>query len=298
MRARRFLPPLSHLLAFDAVIRRGSVTAAADDLALTQSAVSRLLQALEDQLGCTLFLREKKRLIPTAAALRYQQDVTRALDMIQSASMKVVTNPDGGALSLAVLPTFATRWLGPRLGSFLNTNPGVSISLSTRIQRFDFDGEVFDAAIYYGRPDWPRAHLLELFPERLTACASPQFLALHPITVAADLLKLPLLHLENRPDAWNDWFRGQSAPYEPAPGMRMDTFSMMIQAAISGIGVALLPDYLAQIEISENRLCQILKGNIPAQGRYWLAWPDSRNDYAPLTAFRHWLEQAADPVSG
>ncbi|WP_410216574.1 LysR family transcriptional regulator [Paracoccus sp. (in: a-proteobacteria)] len=293
MRARRFMPSLNLLMAFDAVIRHGSVTAAADELALTQSAVSRLVQTLEAQLGCILFLRERKRLVPTASALGYQRDIARALDMIQSASMNVVTNPKGGTLSLAVLPTFATRWLGPRLAPFLTAHPGISVTLSTRIQRFDFDTSPFDAVIFYGMPDWPRADHLELFPERLTACAAPDFLQRHPITAPGDLDALPLMHLESRIDAWSDWFRGQGAQPRTASGMRMDTFSMMVQAAISGIGVALLPDYLAQIEISEGRLHPILRPAVPAGGSYWLAWPETRRDHGPIAAFSDWMRRIA-----
>lgn len=298
MRPRRFLPSLNLLLAFDAVIRHGSVTAAADDLSLTQSAVSRLVQALEEQLGCTLFLRERKRLVPTAAALAYQRDITRALDLIRNASMNVVTNPEGGTLSLAALPTFATRWLGPRLAQFLTQHPGISVNLSTRIQRFDFQTEIFDAVIFYGAPDWGHAQHLELFPERLTACAAPDFLRRHPIAVPSDLDGLPLMNLESRVQAWDDWFRGQGAEPRPAAGMRMDTFSMMVQASISGIGVALLPDYLARIEIAEGRLCPILKPAVPAQGSYWLAWPETKHGYGPIIAFRQWMAQAARQDAG
>ncbi len=292
LRQRRFLPNLSLLLAFDAVMRAGSVTGAAQELGLTQSTVSRLIQSLEAQLGLALFIRHKKRLIPTEAAGRYFRDISGALEIIQRASTSLIANPDGGTLDLAVLPTFATRWLAPRLPQFLSEHPGISINLTTRFRKFTFDAEPFDAVIYFGADDWPGAEYLKLFDERLTACAAPDFLAAHPVADAADLAGAVLLQLQTRPGAWSDWFAGQNAP-RPADtsGMMMDQFSMMIQAAISGLGVALLPDYLAQIEISEGRLCPILRPAVPGRGAYWLAWPERKAGLKPLEAFRAWLAE-------
>lgn len=289
MRQRRLLPSRSQLLALEAVIQCGSVTAAAAQLDLTQSTVSRLIQSLETQLGQDLFTRQRKKLIPNPAALNYAKDISRALDMIQRASMSLIANPAGGVLSLAVLPTFATRWLGPRLSGFLDTNPGVSVNTSSRIQRFDFDNELFDAAIYFGTPDWPNTRAIKLFDERFTACASAAFLARHSVQDARDVAALPLLQLETRPSGWQDWFAGQDADFSGANGMLMDQFSMMAQAAISGLGIALLPDYLARIEIAEKRLEPVLKPAVAATGAYWLVWPEDKSAYPPLTAFRAWI---------
>lgn len=297
MRQRRFLPSRSQMLALEAVVRYGSVTAAARDLDLTQSTVSRLIQSLEQQLGQDLFARQRKKLIPTTAALAYQKDLSRALDMIQTAGMSVIANPSGGTLSLAVLPTFATRWLGPKLGAFLNMHPGISVSLSTRIKRFSFDTERFDAAIYFGAPDWPGTRSLKLFDERLTACASPDFLDRHPVRDPADVASLPLLQLESRGSGWADWFAGQGAAFDGARGMLMDQFSMMIQSAISGLGIALLPEYLADIEIGERRLLPVLKPSVPSTGAYWLAWPEEKQNHAPIAAFKDWLAHQTSPAA-
>lgn len=299
MRPRRFLPNLSLLLAFDAVMRSGSVTAAAQDLSLTQSTVSRLVQTLEAQLGQPLFRRHRKRLIPTDAAHRYAREIAAALDIIQRASMSLIANPDGGTLSLAVLPTFGTRWLAPRLPQFLSANPGISVNLATRFARFNFETEPFDAMICYGRDDWPDARHLKLFDERLTACASPDFLQRHPLQRAEDLHDCVLLQLQTRLDAWPAWFAGQDATAPANPqGMLMDQFSMMTQAAISGIGIALLPDYLARIEIAEGRLRPILRQGVAGPGAYWLVWPQSRDDMGTLRAFRGWLTSLPEVDGG
>ncbi|UXU74052.1 MULTISPECIES: LysR family transcriptional regulator [unclassified Paracoccus (in: a-proteobacteria)] len=295
LRPRRFLPNLSLLLAFDAVMRMGSVTRAAEDIGLTQSTISRLIQTLEQQLGLQLFIRHRKRLIPTEAASRYSRDIQAALDLIQRASMALIANPEGGTLDLAVLPTFGTRWLAPRLPQFLSAHPGVSINLATRFTRFSFEAEPFDAVIFFGQDDWPGAEHLRLFDERLTACASAGLLAQHPVRDPGDMAGLTLLQLPTRPDAWAAWFRGQGAQPPAAPSrMVMDQFSMMIQAAIAGLGVALLPDYLARVEIAEGRLRPLLRPAVEGTGAYWLAWPASRRDHAPLNAFRNWIETLQD----
>jgi LysR family glycine cleavage system transcriptional activator len=289
MRSRRYLPSVSLLAAFEAVLKSGSTAAAAREMNLSQGAVSRLIQTLEEQLGRPLFERNRRRLIPTEAALNYGRDITRALDLIERSSLTFVANPSGGILSLAILPAFGTRWLAPKLGAFQSRHPGITINLATRMKRFNFDAEGFDAAIHFGRDDWRDAEHLRLLDERLTACASPAFLVTHPIASAEDLIALPLLRLETRPNSWKRWFEGNSAEAPPARGMMFDQFAPMTQAAIAGLGVALLPDYLADIEIAEGRLVPLLKRSIPGSGTYWLVWPTSRNSFPPLQAFRTWL---------
>lgn len=285
---------MGQLIALDAVIRHGSVTDAAAELSLTQSSVSRLIQTLETQLGVVLFRRQKQRLIQTETAIGLQPDIARALDLIQRATMSAIANPGGGALSLAVLPTFGAHWLGPRLGRFLGAHPGVSVNLATRIRRFSFEGEGVDAALFFGAPDWPGARHLKLFDERLTACAAPDFLERHPVRGPADMAGLPRLQLETRTQGWVDWCAAQGVAEGGAPGMLMDQFSMMIQAAISGLGVALLPDYLARSEIKDGRLQPVLEPSVPASGAYWLAWPEEKDGYGPLVRFRDWLAGEVD----
>jgi len=223
-------------------------------------------------------------------ALTYRRDISKALDMIQKASTAVVANPEGGTISLAVLPTFATRWLGPRLGFFLQQHPGVSVNLATRIRRFDFANETFDAVIYFGDADWPSTNYMKLFDEKLTACASSDFLTTNDLSKPENLATHPLLYLESRPSAWADWFHAHGVEGQRGGAMMMDQFSMMIQAAISSIGIALLPDYIAQIEIAEGRLVPVHKQAVAMRGAYWMAWPEERNDFSPLEALRKWLE--------
>ena len=289
MRQRRFLPSIGALLAFDAVMRHSSVTAAASELHLTQSTTSRLIIGLEETLGVPLFARERRRLIPTEAAQSYHWEIARALDIIQRSSMAVLTNPDGGTISLAVLPTFATRWLGPHLGRFLNDHPGVSVNMSTRIAPVDFSAEAFDAAIHHGATRRDGLHGLKLLEETVTACAAPDYAEKNALTSLNAVSEHPRLQLESRPDAWADWFAAHGGTAPLGSGMVMDQFSMMIQAAISGLGIALLPDYLARIEISGGRLVPILTQAVPVRDAYWLVWPPSKESHPPLRALRDWL---------
>ncbi len=288
-RPRRFLPSISLLTAFEAVLRTGSTAAAARELSLSQGAVSRLVQTLETQLGRPLFQRQRQRLVPTEAAQAYGRDVTRALDLIQRGSMEFVANPDGGVLSLAILPAFGTRWLAPRLGRFAAAYPGITVNLATRLKRFNFDAEAFDAAIHFGTDDWRRAGHLKLFDERLTACIAPDLLAAHPVATVRDMRGLPLLQLETRPTAWALWFQAQGGTAPEGGGMLFDQFATMTQAAIAGLGVALLPDYLAGPELADGRLAPVLQGSITGTGAYWLVWPVARASYPPLEALRAWL---------
>lgn len=286
---RRLLPSISLLQAFEAVCRTGSTLAAARDLDLTQGSVSRLIQNLEAHLGVPLFLREGRRLVPTEAALAYARDVVKAFDLITRGSMRVRSNAGGGTLSLSVLPTFGTSWLAPRLPRFMAAHPGITMNLGTRLRPFDFEEEGFDAAIHFGAATWPNTGFQKLFDEHLIACAAPGFLALHPVAAASDLLALSLLHLESRPTAWPGWFRQHGVDAPQVHGMLFDQFAPMIQSVIAGLGVALLPEFLARPELQAGRLVTAWGDPMPGDGSYYLVWPKVGAWYPPLQAFRAWL---------
>lgn len=293
---RRLLPSISLLTAFEAVIRTGSTLAAARDLDLSQGAVSRLIQNLEAQLGVTLFLRERRRLIPTDHALTYARDVGKALDLIYRGSTRVRANTGDGTLSLSILPTFGTRWLAPRLPRFLALHPGVTINLGTRLRPFDFDEEGFDAAIHFGVGPWPGTDGVTLIGERLVACAAPGLLSGRHIGTVRDVLSLPILQLETRPQAWDAWFLHHGVTNKVPQGMVFDQFAPMLQAIIHGLGVGLLPEFLARSDLDDGRLVEVFGGPVPVEGSYQLVWPKTGAQHPPLRAFRDWLvAEAADP---
>ena len=286
---RRFLPSIASLRALEALDRLGSATAAAEALSLTQGAVSRQIQALEDQLGVALVAKNGRRMGLTAEAVIYAAEVRGALAQIAQASMKLTVNPAGGALNLAILPTFGMRWLVPRLPDFARQHPEVTLNLSTRVKPFNFDVEPFDAAIHFGSADWPGTAAMRLRREAVTAVCAPEVIGARKPIRARDLLDLPLLHIETRPEAWRAWFAAQGVEVARVPGMVYDQFATITQAALHGLGVALLPEYLAEGDLASGRLVTAWGAATPSPGSYYLVWPQTKASDAALSKFRDWL---------
>ncbi|MEP5152488.1 LysR substrate-binding domain-containing protein [Planktotalea sp.] len=296
--SRRYLPSLASLRALEAIDRLGTATAAADELALTQSAVSRQLQVLEDQLGIELFIREKRRVRLNKAGERYVKDIRAALEQITRASMHLHLHPGAGGLSLAILPSFGMRWLVPRLAHFATLHPDVTVNLSTRLTPVAFQSEPFDAAIQYGAGDWDGCHSLLLREETLIPVCSPNFQNGRAMTGAADLSALPLLHIQTRPDAWRSWLEAHGAPPPKTAGTRFDQFSTITQAAIHGLGVALLPDFIAEQELAAGRLVTAYDGPTRSMGAYYLVWPKDSGTNAALQVFRDWIATQSEDEDG
>lgn len=290
---RRFLPQMNVLCAFEASARLQSFTAAATELSLTQSAVSRQIRALEEVLGSELFIREHQTVRLTLAGEAYAHEIRGALNRISTATLGFRANPQGGTLNLAILPTFGTRWLAPRLPQFIAQNPGITINLTTRLAPFDFKTEPIDAAVHFGSAQWPGAELDFLMNETVIAACSKSFRSNHGLEKPQDLLSVPLLHLVSRPDAWERWFHVMGVEVDDVHGMLVDQFAMAAQAAISGMGVALLPRFLIENELNRGDLVEAVSGSMESLEKYYLAWPIDRSTYPPLQAFRSWLQSFA-----
>lgn len=287
--SRRFLPSINSLTALEAVDRLGSATAAAQDLSLTHSAVSRQLKVLEDQLGVTLFVREGKGLKLTLAGETYAQSVREVLKQLAQASLKVKATGSRSSLNLAVLPTFGMYWLTPRLRAFCQANPGIQINQATRVLPFDFQQDPFDAALHFGTRNWPGVHYLPLAPERVMAVCAPDFTSKLPMA-PEHLLEYPLLHLESRPGAWENWFSQQGLTASRLRGMLFDQFTNMTEAAAAGFGAALLPDFLAQAEIARGRVVAACNETSDADGTYYLVWPKTGDQSDALSKLIDWLK--------
>ena len=295
---RRLLPSIASLRALEALDRLGSATAVAEELNQTQSAVSRQLQALEAQLGADLIVRERKRMILTPAAQEYVQDIRAALQQIAQASLNLRVNPEGGSLNLAILPTFGMRWLVPRLSAFAQQHPEVTINMSTRLERFNFGSEPFDAAIHYGTGDWPGTDRLKLLSEQVLPVCAPDLIEKDTIAHPRDLLTYPLLQIQTRPQAWAQWFASWGMQDVKLSGTVYDQFSTITQAAIHGLGVALLPDYLAKSEIDTGRLVPAYGAATRSLGSYYLVWPKEKARKQALRLFRDWLATQAETEDG
>jgi len=289
---RRLLPSTPMLLAFDMAARTGSFTGAARELNLTQGAVSKQVLALEDLLGVELFRREPHALALTDAGAAYLKDIRRALDLILAASLRAVSDPHGGTLHLAVLPTFGTRWLMPRLPRFLEEHPGVTVHFATKLSPFDFRTEHLDAAIHFGIANWPGAESTYLMGEEIVPLASPGFLKTHQLREPADLARCPLLHITSRPDAWPQWFHAQGVEMHDAEGMYFEQFLPAAQAAAAGLGAVLLPRFLVGGELEREELVPIFERPLRSERGYHLVVPRETRDYPPVVAFRDWLLKA------
>jgi len=286
---RRLLPSTSALAAFEAVARLGSFTAAAQELDLTQGAVSRQISLLEEQFGRKLFERDSRNVRLSTAGEIYAEAVRAALGQLRDAALGLMSNRHSGMLNLAILPTFGTRWLMPLIPDFVENNPDITINFVTRIGRFDFARERLDAAIHHGLPDWPDAVSTLLMRETVMPVASPDFLASRAITTAADISRLPLLHMATRPGAWSEWFEEQGLSAPTGPGMQFEQFGTVAQACMAGLGVALLPQVLIAGELQRGQLVPTPGQPMQSRSAYYLVVPYDKRSHPPVASFRDWL---------
>jgi len=291
---RRFLPSLPSLLALEAVDRLGSASAAAADLALTQSAISRQLRALQDQLGVELFRRKGKGIELTPGGAAYAQTARDCLQDLARASLKLRAAGERAVLNLAIKPAFGMHWLAPRLAVLSQRHPAIMINLSTRLAPFDLEREGIDAAIHFGSRDWQGMSYLPLAGERLTPCCRPDLMP-QAHRDAAAILALPLLHLESRPGAWEEWFEWCGSPADRLRGLLFDQFHTLREAAVLGLGAALLPDYMAETEIAAGRLVACWPQPMETTGRYYLVWPERKAPSRPLALLIELLENSEAP---
>lgn len=256
MNPRKLTPSMSVLLAFDASARHLSFTRAAQDLHLTQSAVSRQVQALEDLLGVALFIREQRKISLTGAGATYHREISIGLQRIRNGSLQAIASLSGnGSLHLAALPTFASKWLLPRLNDFYLKHPGILVHVHSRIGQFDLDQAGMDAAISSGDGKWPGLVSHHLMDEILLPVISPNLRREHQIHAPADIAEHLLLVVNTRSNAWFRWFEAQGLPtHRMRLGPQFELTSHLIQAVASGIGVGLLPSFLVQEELQTGAL--------------------------------------------
>jgi LysR family glycine cleavage system transcriptional activator len=286
---RHTLPPTTVLMAFEAASRLQSFTAAANELHLTQSAISRQIRLLEEMVGSPLFSREKQTVRLTESGRQYAREISEALHGISAATQRIATHSPIETLTLGVLPTFGARWLTPRLSAFLVENPGISLNIKTRLAPFDFQSDSIDAAIHFGAPQWRGANLDFLMHETVVPACSYSLRERYRIEGPEDLLSMPLVHLDSRLNAWERWFATHNVVADNLLGMQTDQFSIAAQAAISGIGVALLPKFLIENELSRGDLVIAYPSETQDTDAYYLAWPSANKSNRALAQFRKWL---------
>lgn len=286
---------MSALMAFDAAARHASITRAADELALTESAVSRQISQLEDQLGVQLFHRIKKRLSLTRAGAAYARNVGEALERLEKDTFDVMANEgDGGTLEIAVLPTVGSLWLIPRMTDFSEQHPKLTVSMSARSSRFLFSETSFDGALCFGSATWPGAESDFLFEEELVVVAGGALLKRSVPWCAETVLRQRLLHLVTRPEAWPSWAAAAGVRgADLLKGPRFELQSMLIGAACAGQGLALLPRFLIEAPLQRGELRIVSDTSLHSEGSYYFAYPEEKAAEPQLRLFREWLQEHA-----
>jgi LysR family glycine cleavage system transcriptional activator len=287
--ARR-LPPLTGLKSFEAAARHLSFTRAAEELHVTQTAISHQIKALEDRLGVQLFRRLPRGLLLTEEAQRYLPAVRDAFDLIAAATDRLVTVSASGTLTVSVLPSFASKWLVPRLGRFRVACPDIDLRISTSSHLVDFSREDVDVGIRMGRGVYPGLRVDWLFGESLVPVCSPELLAgPQPLRRPDDLRHHALLH-EDDYAGWELWL--ELAGVESIPVQRGPIFTdgaMVVQAAADGQGVALARRQLAAGDLAAGRLVQPFDVSIPQDLAYYLVCPEAGAERPKVRRFRDWL---------
>lgn len=296
---RRKIPSLQALACFDAAARHESYTRAAQELALTQSAVSRQIGALEDFLGIALFRRTRHGVALTTEGADYARQIAPHLQALERDTLDTMSRQGtAGNISLAAVPTFATRWLVPRLPALADAHPELLIHIETRTRPFLFAETGFDAAIYSGTAEqvanWAGTRAELLIEEEVVPVCAPSLLGPRKRLQARELAALPLLQQSTRPEAWRQWFEAMAVDAPAAlSGPRYELYSMTAAAAAQGLGVALVPRLLIEPELARGELVVACARAMRSGRGYWLVWPDRGTPRPALTTFAAWLQRQA-----
>ena len=222
------------------------------------------------------------------------EHVRAAFDRLEGAALELrAVRRGGGTLHLAILPTYGTKWLIPRFPSFAAENPGVQVQFSTKLQPFDFATEDLDAAIHYGERHWPGAVLDHLMDEDVLLVCSPAYRKKLRLATPDDLKAATLLQMSTRPHAFEEWLAARNVSgVDGRRGPRFEHHAMVLQAAIAGLGVAVLPAFVVDDELAAGRVVEAFADTRVRTGKgYWLVYPERRRTLPALLAFREWLLQ-------
>jgi len=283
------LPPMSAIRVFEAAARHQSFTRAAEELGMTQAAVSYQIRMLEDRIGAPLFVRMPRHVELTARGRRLAPAVTEAFEALRTAFAAIESSVQT-VLSITTLTTFASNWLVARLGRFQQLHPSIAVQISVSTQIVDLAQNDFDIGIRSGSGDWPglEAHLL--FPNQFTPVCSPELIRNVEIREPADLLKLPILTPSD--PWWRDWFAAAGMPDvdlsgRPDNSLGAQHFEGM--AAMAGQGLAMINPYFFPDELASGRLVQPFNLMATSDRSYWLVYLKARRRSAKIQAFRDWI---------
>ena len=290
----RRLPPLNALKAFEAAARHQSFTRAAEELCVTQGAVSHQVKALEAALGLKLFNRERQRLVITEAGRDYLAVLRDAFDRIALGTTRIVQRQSTGVLTVSTSPDFAAKWLVIRLGRFAEAHPDIDLRISATLHHVDFAREDVDLAVRHGDGSWAGLEVVRLCSEELFPVCSPKLMAgRNRLRRPADLLRFPLLRLDESSD-WPRWLEAAGVPdAEVSHGPVLNRASMLNDAAIDGQGVALARTTLAARDLLAGRLVRPFRTALPLAKGYWIVCPKATAGLPKIQVFTRWLLQEA-----
>lgn len=296
--ARR-LPPLNALRAFEAVARNGSVSAAARELSVTQGAVSRHVVSLEHWLDAKLFTRTPRGVELTPRAVGYFRALKRALDQIDTATQRMQKIRAEDMLRLKLPPTFAIRWLVPRLAGFHALHPNLDVQITTSHQTADFDREDVDACIHSESVPPAGPGFRRLFGETLLPVCSPRLLKRGPrLSKPRDLAKHVLLCSLNRPLDWPAWLAAAGVPdIDGNAGLKFENAALAYQAAIDELGVMIAQRALVEDDLRAGRLVAPIALPVHTPGAYYLAYAPNRPRPARLAVFEEWIVSQAQGIA-
>jgi LysR family transcriptional regulator, glycine cleavage system transcriptional activator len=286
----RRLPPLKALPAFEIAAGTLSLSAAAKELHLTHGAVSRQIKAIEDHLGTALFARRNRGIELTAAGASFAPAVRQALQILESATARLTAPAKQGPLVVSCLATFMMRWLIPRLYAFSAAHPDIEVRLSASHLPVDFADGGIDVAIRVGRPPWPRGVIAEPFLiDRMGPVLAPALARKHRLKQPGDLKNLPLLHVETRPQAWPQWLKLAGVKnFDAGAGARLEHIYFLLEAAASGLGVAIGPYPIVESDLKSGRLVAPF-GFLPSGHSYHVLRPKNAQNAAKAKAFVSWI---------
>jgi LysR family transcriptional regulator, glycine cleavage system transcriptional activator len=286
----RRLPSLNALKAFEAAARHLSFTKAADELSVTQGAVSHQVKALEAELGLRLFNRERQRLVITEAGRSYLEVVRDAFDRVAVGTHRLLQLQKSGVLTVSTSPNFAAKWLVHRLGRFVEAHPEIDLRVGASLQHIDFAREDIDMAVRHGDGEWPGLSVTRLCAEEIFPVCSPTFMrGRAALRSPADLKRHTLIHVNDRRD-WSRWLEAAGVAATGADrGPILNQASMAIDAAVDGQGIALARTALAAWDLAAGRLVRPFRFALKAPYAYWIVCPKPTADIPKIAVFRDWL---------
>ncbi|MFZ1481580.1 MAG: LysR substrate-binding domain-containing protein [Paracoccaceae bacterium] len=292
----RPMPSLSLLQTFEVVARRSSFTLAADEMCLTQSAVSRQIRALEDQLGLPLFRRLHRAIELTTDGRQLYDSVARGLEEIAGCVAGLRSAAETPQITVAASVAFSYFWLMPRLERFTARHPDIDLRVLATDQKVDLRQEGVDVAILYGSGRWEGARTHLLFGERVYPVCSPAYLRDHPeLRAPSDMLDQTLLHLDGGGNIWGGvdwrvWLMTQGVTGQPVRrGVRLNSYPMILQAAEAGRGVALGWSYITDQMLADGRLVCPVDKSLQTREGYYVSALEKAADVPATASFLQWI---------